>query len=113
VVKALVGRPRPANSYLFTSSFPSGHALQAMLFYGLVTVFWLLASRERRTGIPVVCACAAVILLVGFSRIYICAHYLSDVLAGYAEGVAWLALCLAVFTATRTQKHREDDLAKG
>jgi len=79
---------------LNTYSFPSGHSMTATVFYGTLCV--LVASRVRhwRWRVFAIAVAGFMILLVGFSRIYLGAHYLSDVLAAIAEGLAWLAFSL-------------------
>ena len=87
---------------LASYSFPSGHTMAATLFYG--TLVTILMPR-----VPVwahkwlVAAAAVMIVLVGTSRIYLGAHFLSDVLAAIAEGIAWLALCLIALATYRRQ----------
>ena len=88
---------------LETYSFPSGHTAGATVFYGVLAAF--LVSRtsvHRRRAAWVAAACAA-IALVAFSRIYLGAHYLSDVLAAACSSTAWLVLSLAT---VRTIVHR-------
>jgi undecaprenyl-diphosphatase len=78
---------------LTTYSFPSGHTLMATVFYGTLCV--LIASHVRwRWRALAIAVTSFMILLVGVSRIYLGAHYLSDVLAAIAEGLAWLAFSL-------------------
>jgi len=78
---------------LATYSFPSGHAAAATLWWGFALV-WLFAHDDR---LPVRVLAAllalAMIVLTALSRVYLGAHYLTDVLAAVAEGSAWLALC--------------------
>ncbi len=76
----------PPHSY----AFPSGHALVSFCFYSMVG--WMITRRlrERWQRIVVWCAVAAVIALVGLSRIYLGVHYPSDVLAGYAGAAVWM-----------------------
>lgn len=85
----------------FTWGFPSGHAIAAIVVYGALGVLlWpRIASRPRRLAIEL--ALAALIGLIGFSRLYVRDHYLGDVLAGLAIGGAWLALCTAAWLAYR------------
>ena len=80
---------------LKTYSFPSGHVVGATLLYGLV-VAWVF-DRTLRSGprTAVLLLAAAAIVAVAFSRVYLGVHYLSDVVAGFAEGIAWLTMCLA------------------
>jgi membrane-associated phospholipid phosphatase len=71
---------------LETFSFPSGHALASTAFWGCVV---LLVPRAMRW--PASIAAALLVLLVAFSRVYLGAHYLSDVLAGISEGLVCVA----------------------
>ncbi len=88
---------------LTTYSFPSGHTAGATLFYGVLAAFLVAHISMWRWRVSVVAAAILLVALVGFSRIYLGVHYLSDVLAAGAEGVAWLALCL---TAIQTLRQR-------
>ena len=83
--------------------FPSGHTMMATLLYGFLAVFLVTIVRSWRWRGIVVGVAGAVVILVGFSRIYLGAHYLSDVLAAIAAGVAWLALCLNAAATLRDQ----------
>ncbi|NMM37309.1 MAG: phosphatase PAP2 family protein [Glaciimonas sp.] len=91
---------------LSTYSFPSGHTAATTLLYGTLAAYLIsrLTLWRWRTAIVIVTAAAAMVALVGFSRMYLGVHYLSDVLAATVEGIAWLALCLTVATSWR--KHR-------
>jgi len=106
-VKHLVQRARPVfdapHLTLQTYSFPSGHAAGSMLLYGLLLVGWIrwIAKPGARTAAAI--ALVALVGIVGLSRIYLGVHYLSDVLAGYAEGAAWLALCVMVANHVRPE----------
>ncbi|MCL5745650.1 MAG: phosphatase PAP2 family protein, partial [Acidobacteria bacterium] len=68
----------------------SGHALFALCLYGILAS--LTAGRTPRVGVRVVIWMFAVILIaaIGFSRIYLGAHYPTDVIAGYAAGFIWV-----------------------
>ena len=57
-----------------------------------------------RLRIALALGLVALLLLIGFSRLYVRDHYLGDVLAGYAAGLSWLALCASVWTAYRPQR---------
>ena len=94
VIKAALHRPRPGE--LFYSgwsafSFPSGHSTVNVVLYGFLT---FLIARELRPAwrLPVILGVACLILLIAFSRLYLGAHWLSDVIGGLAFGTAWLAL---------------------
>ncbi|HYC32826.1 MAG TPA: phosphatase PAP2 family protein [Gemmatimonadales bacterium] len=107
-LKLLWGRQRPTAFFEHypspeSFSFPSGHALFATAFFGGLAA--LLYRRLGRTWLRVAVAVAAVllILLIGFSRIYLGVHYPSDVLGGFAAGTVWVA---AVALGDRIASHR-------
>jgi membrane-associated phospholipid phosphatase len=97
ILKLAFHRQRPEVSavHLDTYSYPSGHAMMATAFYGVVA--YLICRRVSGIGARVCVVAAAVVLVVvlGFSRLYLGVHYLSDVLSGYAGGAFWLALSIA------------------
>jgi membrane-associated phospholipid phosphatase len=80
---------------LSTYSFPSGHTAGATLFYGVLAAF--LVSRRHAWHQRAACVVAAILMvaLVAFSRIYLGAHYLSDVAAAACSSTVWLVLCLS------------------
>jgi membrane-associated phospholipid phosphatase len=88
-------------------SFPSGHTMMATLFYGLLIVVASVHIRNRSVRVLTIAGLCGVIALVGFSRMYLGAHYLSDVLGAMAMGVAWLALCV---TAVDTMRRRKEGM---
>lgn len=79
-----------------TYSFPSGHSSVSLAVYGTIGFIAARHARTRRRQIGVLVAAAALVLLIGFSRLYLGVHYLSDVIAGYAVGLAWVALCVVL-----------------
>ena len=80
---------------LGTYSFPSGHTAAATVFYGTVAAFLVTRYRNPRIRIAIVLAAVAMVVLVALSRMYLGAHYLSDVVAAAASSTAWLVLCLS------------------
>ena len=84
---------------LTSYSFPSGHVAGSTLMYGLIVAWTFTRTRRTPVRAAVVVAAAGAIALVAFTRMYLGVHYLSDVAAAFAEGVAWLALCLSALTA--------------
>ncbi len=106
-VKLLVHRHRPFVDGPFVDwsgySFASGHTIGATLLYGQLALFVLPAIRSRRWRRLTVATAALFVLLVGFSRIALGAHYLSDVLAAVFFGILWLAFCL--FAGKPLQRH--------
>jgi membrane-associated phospholipid phosphatase len=105
LMKHAFHRPRPAFDdpllTLSTYSFPSGHVAASTIFYGLVVAWVFSRTRRRRWRALAVVGASAMIALVAFSRMYLGLHYLSDVAAAFAEGIAWLALCLTALAAFR------------
>jgi membrane-associated phospholipid phosphatase len=88
-----------------TYSFPSGHATVSVAVYGALCLVLV----RRLTGpARLVCLAAAVLLvsLIGFSRLYLGVHFLSDVLAGFSVGLAWLALCVVVLDLHHRRRSR-------
>jgi undecaprenyl-diphosphatase len=106
LLKGLFERPRPYFEHpllIETSySFPSGHAMESFVVYGMLAYFVILTLRSWESRVAVVCGAALLVVLIGFSRMYLGVHYLSDVLAGYAAGGVWLsALITGVETIRR------------
>ena len=111
LLKNLIHRPRPPLVNVLapeqTYSFPSGHSFVAIAFYGLIAYFVFTSVKSRLAKALAVIAALSIILAVGFSRIYLGAHFPSDVLGGYAAGLAWLtAIITALETRMRDNAHR-------
>lgn len=105
-VKTLVGRLRPVVDVPVASgqgnSFPSGHALDSMIVYGALLLVFLpaVAPRWRK---PVAAVPITIVVLIGLSRIALGVHFLSDVLAGWLLGAAWLGVTAYAFRVWRRQ----------
>ena len=89
---------------LATFSFPSGHASGATLFYGFLAAYLMCTVAHAAARAAVLCAALAMVALVALSRVYLGAHYLSDVLAGIAFGCAWLATCITAVSTLRRRR---------
>lgn len=77
-------------------SFPSGHALATMCFYGMVA-FLIMRNISSWRGRLIVMTVAVILsVAIGISRIYLGVHYPTDVVAGYATGSMWLAFCISL-----------------
>lgn len=95
-LKAFFHRARPEAAFASLGySFPSGHSFAAVTIYGMLA-YWLTreVSSGRRRALWG--GAVALILLIGFSRVYLGVHYASDVAAGFAAGVPWLWGCLTL-----------------
>ena len=92
LIKVLVGRPRPpASDWLGAfdgSSYPSQHAAQALAAWGMLA-FVVMAGRSFRTRTLLTMGAALVALVVGLTRLYLAAHWMTDVLAGWALAGVW------------------------
>jgi membrane-associated phospholipid phosphatase len=97
-VKILVHRQRPFVDGPFVDwsgySFASGHTIGATLLYGQLLLFILPCLKTRHWRLLSVFSAACLVALVGFSRIALGAHFLTDVLAAIFFGIIWLALCV-------------------
>jgi membrane-associated phospholipid phosphatase len=80
---------------LHTFSFPSGHTAAATTFYGVLAAYLVSRTSNPTARAAAVLGAIAAIALVAFSRVYLGAHYMSDVLAATCSSTAWLALCLS------------------
>jgi membrane-associated phospholipid phosphatase len=104
-LKLLFARPRPSVvewiDQVSSPSFPSGHAMSAIIAYG--SVAFLVARLEPTPALRrATWALAALLILgVGISRIYLGVHYPSDVLGGFLAGLAWLVFVVSSVTAVR------------
>jgi undecaprenyl-diphosphatase len=112
LLKLFFSRPRPADPVFQAAagfSFPSGHAMSAMTFYGLlIYIVWKNVERRSLKWLLTI-VLAVIILLIGFSRVYLRVHYASDVLAGFSMGLVWLVLSLWVME--KVEKYTRKEIA--
>ncbi|MBL7699620.1 MAG: phosphatase PAP2 family protein [Chitinophagaceae bacterium] len=117
-LKLFFGRVRPENPVFEAAlgfSFPSGHAMSAMTFYGLL--IFLVWKYLKNVAVKWILTIALIlfIFLIGFSRIYLRVHFASDVLAGFSAGIIWLVLSLWIMHTiekyTRKKIEREVEVS--
>jgi undecaprenyl-diphosphatase len=97
LLKSLFGRERPAIPLLEEAkglSFPSGHALMSMTFYGLMVYIVYHSIKNKGWKWTFIVLLLAWIIIIGFSRIYLRVHYPTDVIAGFSMGFIWLVLSI-------------------
>jgi membrane-associated phospholipid phosphatase len=101
-LKAVFARTRPLHEGGLIQaegwSFPSGHSSGAVVVYGMLAYVLLRSlppALAWRASLPLVLLAAATAFSVGCSRIFLQVHFATDVLAGFASGTAWLAICVA------------------
>jgi len=108
VLKHFFHRERPVleNPLVTLSSygFPSGHTMGATLLYGLLALLAWKNVRNRAARLACVAGACLWILLIGLTRIYLGAHYLTDVLGALAVGLLWLVVCWTAFETFRWRR---------
>jgi membrane-associated phospholipid phosphatase len=114
-LKQVINRARPSLEHLvevYTLSYPSGHAMSAMGFYGFL--IFLVARFQVAVAWKVVLISLLVflILAIGVSRIYLGVHYPSDVLAGYIGGLIWVTFCAIVFDVIDLWRRRKQRISQ-
>ena len=100
LLKRIINRARPDAEHLVsveTLSYPSGHAMMAMAFYG--TLIFLISQFpiKKIYKILLITICLILILSIGISRIYLGVHYPSDIAGGFIAGFVWVVFCVIVF----------------
>ena len=94
-LKEIFQRARPINALITESSFsmPSGHATMAVIFFGLI--IYLFTSKKNKIKIYV--TTTLIILLIGFTRIYLRVHWLTDIIAGFSIGGIILITSILIY----------------
>ncbi len=98
-LKRLFARERPVGQLLEEAknfSFPSGHALMSVTFYGLMAYITWHSVKNKIAKWIIIILLTSWIILIGLSRLYLRRHYYSDVAAGFAMGFLWLVISLKV-----------------
>lgn len=104
-LKRLYSRSRPEFEHLVDVggfSFPSGHAMVSMTFYGMLATIIVINLKERNRKYNYIIVLAiSLIFFIGLSRVYLKVHYPSDVIAGFFAGGVWLTTCIIGLSAIR------------
>lgn len=112
--KMLISRDRPSQDMAYYImehfSFPSGHATTVMGLFGLLAYFLYRHLDAGWLRKLTVAGSLLIIGMVGFSRIYLGVHYLSDVLAGFMLGILWLLVGISLMEVRQYQRRRFNDL---
>ena len=99
LIKVIIARPRPEINKLVTEtgySFPSGHSITSMVFYGYLVYLTYKYINNKRIKIPLIIFLILLIPTIGLSRIYLGVHYTSDVLCGFLLGIIYLILFISI-----------------
>jgi membrane-associated phospholipid phosphatase len=108
--KTFINRDRPVEVAYYAEhnlSFPSGHATTAMALFGLCAYFALSYPLGRSRRKLILGSTAGLVLCIGFSRIYLGVHFLSDVLAGFLLGALWLLLGISVMELLESRRQKQ------
>ena len=100
VMKHFVQRTRPNVFQLIPEtgfSFPSGHVFAAVYFYGLLSYLLFKQSKNKLQKVIITLVALIIILGIGFSRIYLGVHWISDVITSYVLGLIWVTILLIFF----------------
>jgi undecaprenyl-diphosphatase len=100
VLKKLINRARPGIEHLVTVktlSYPSGHAMSSMAFYGLLIYLVYKSKLKAFMKTALISVLVLLILSIGISRIYLGVHFPSDVVGGFIAGFIWVVLCIFIF----------------
>jgi undecaprenyl-diphosphatase len=111
IIKRVIKRPRPTKELVAVArvinepSFPSGHVMHYINLFGMLTYFLATNWRSGRLRNFLITICVSLIALVGPSRIYLGAHWPSDVMAGYVYGGLWFGGLMALYLRVKAWVH--------
>lgn len=110
LIKNVINRQRPTLEHMVsvnTLSYPSGHSMSAMAFYGFLIYLCTQMKMPQLIRITLMALLALIVLSIGVSRIYLGVHFPSDVAAGFLGGLLWVALCVIVFNTFTLWRKRK------
>lgn len=112
--KNLIGRARPDQAeaippFESSPSFPSGHTLNATAIIAVIAYLWFLELEKRAARAWMIAGCAAYIVLIGLSRVYLGHHWLTDVAVAWVLGLGWAALVALAHRVFHTVRHVRRD----
>ncbi|WP_201596866.1 phosphatase PAP2 family protein [Psychrobacter vallis] len=110
ILKQVYERGRPSINEAIDAigfSFPSGHSMGSLVFYGFIFYLVVRSAQKKSMKIMAFIFLGTLILLIGMSRIYLGAHFPSDVIAGFLAGTVWLILCLLALEWIQWQSHNQ------
>ena len=113
-LKRVINRARPDALHLVsveTLSYPSGHAMSAIAFYGFMIYLCFTLISEKWLKFGLIIFFGFLILAIGISRIYLGVHYPSDIAGGYIAGFIWVVFCIAVFHIVDLFRRKEETKA--
>jgi undecaprenyl-diphosphatase len=112
LLKALTDRPRPPSEYVFNhESFPSGHVVFFIEFFGFLFFLSYVLLRRGKLRRVSLAFLAALVLIIGVSRVYLSAHWPSDVVGAYLAGGLWLMVMIEVYRRLKARQKNKIDSA--
>lgn len=109
ILKKIIARPRPLNALVAenTLSFPSGHAGTAVVFFGFL--IYLILTKVKSMNLKIVYSSIFVFMvgLIGFARVYLNVHWLSDIIGGFALGLFVLLIGLTIYFSIFLRKKKK------
>lgn len=111
-LKKVFNRARPTEEHLVvieTLSYPSGHAMSAMAFYGFLIYLIYQIKMMKWIRVFLTILFSVVILAIGISRIYLGVHFPSDVAGGFIAGLIWVTFCIILFNVIDLLRKRKTD----